>query len=111
MVNGRLKDWRPNFSVRTASGSDRIQHTHRSPIDPVATAQPHTTLVFHLPLLKKIALTIASDEKAIVTARNTPRGPNLKVTASTYASGSSHNQKTNRLMIVGVQVSPAPLND
>ncbi len=47
----------------------------------------------------------------MVSAMKTPRGPKPAGTASHHASGISHSQKTNRLMTVGVHVSPAPLND
>src|SRR3982074_3143871 len=71
----------------------------------------YTAWPFQFPRRKTNALTIARVENAIMMARKTPRGPSPKTTDNTYASGSSHNQNTNKLMIVGVQVAPAPLND
>ena len=41
--------------------------------------------------------------------QNTPDGPKPQTCDSRYAIGSSHSQKQNRLMMVGVKVSPAPL--
>src|SRR4051812_11645689 len=82
------------YSVRACSGSAR-----------------HTFFCFHFPRLKITALTTASVEKATATERKSPRGPSDVCFARTYASGISHNQKTNTFNMVGVKVSPAPLND
>jgi hypothetical protein len=54
--------------------------------------------------------TSASIEYAAVSAMDTPRAPNPACVDSHHAAGISKSQKTNRLMIVGVHVSPAPLN-
>lgn len=43
-------------------------------------------------------------------AMNTPVAPMENVLESNHASGIWKNQKPNKLMIVGVRVSPAPLN-
>ena len=43
-------------------------------------------------------------------AMNTPKGPKSKCFANSHASGICINQKPNRLITVGVRVSPAPLN-
>lgn len=50
-------------------------------------------------------------ENATAIATNTPSGPKFAHRASIHASGISHSQKQNRFSSVGVQVSPAPLND
>ncbi len=42
---------------------------------------------------------------------NTPCGPICQWIASSHATGIWNTQKQNRLIHVGVQVSPAPLND
>ena len=42
---------------------------------------------------------------------NTPFGPKPSGFASSHATGNSSSQKQNRLISVGVRVSPAPLKD
>ena len=44
-------------------------------------------------------------------AQNTPDGPSPAWCASSQANGISNTQKQQKLSQVGVQVSPAPLND
>src|SRR5207302_1973328 len=71
----------------------------------------YTTFPFHLPVLNTTALTTASVENATVIAMNTPNAPSPVWCDSTHASGISNTQNTNRLIHVGVRVSPAPLNE
>lgn len=52
-------------------------------VSPGAHLIYQTTLPLHLPRLKNIALTTASDENAIVTAQKTPCGPKPSVMART----------------------------
>lgn len=56
-------------------------------------------------------LTTANKEEAIAIDKNIPRGPSSKVLDKSQASGTSNIQKQKKLMMVGVLVSPAPLND
>src|SRR5215218_4553104 len=70
----------------------------------------HTFRVFQVPRRNTAALTMARLEYAMVKAQNTPRGPSAVCLASAHASGTSRTQNTPKLIQVGVQVSPAPLN-
>src|SRR4051812_50102607 len=71
----------------------------------------YTILAFHLPRRNITSAAIAYAENATGIATNTPSGPSLRWTASRYASGISNNQNEKNPSHVGVQVSPAPLND
>ena len=70
----------------------------------------YTAALFHVPRLKRIALTTASVENETVMAMNTPFGPSSNGKASVHASGISQSQKQKKLRIVGVHTAPAPLN-
>src|SRR2546426_963208 len=74
-------------------------------------ARRQTAVRFHRPRRRIAPAATASVENATATATKAPRGPMPRTTASAQASGISHSQKTIRLSIVGVKVSPAPLND
>ena len=56
-------------------------------------------------------LTIAYKDEAIAMDRNMPKGPSSNVLDRNHANGTSNIQKQKKLIIVGVFVSPAPLND
>ena len=62
----------------------------------------YTIFSFHRPRRNSTALTTAIVEYAMAIDQNTPDGPKPQMCASMYAIGSSHNQKQNRLMTVGV---------
>lgn len=67
---------------RRAPGPDRQDRLRRT-VPVLATTRPrHTTLPFHRPRRKTIALTTASVEKDTATAQNAPRGPRPRGTAS-----------------------------
>src|SRR5712692_4790804 len=73
-------------------------------------SRTQTRISFQRPRRNTSRLITARVENAMVIARNTPLGPKPAGLASRYASGISQSQKQNRLIIVGVNVSPAPLN-
>ena len=52
---------------------------------------------------------MAIDVSATGIAMKTPSVPNFNTTDNTYARGTWKNQNPNKLIIVGVFVSPAPL--
>ena len=56
-------------------------------------------------------LTMANNDDARAIAKKIPNGPSSNVLDSSHANGTSNIQKQKKLMIVGVLVSPAPLND
>src|SRR6187401_2639589 len=78
---------------------------------PISHLPSHTFIAFHRPCRKITALIIASAQYAPVIATNAPRCPRVVRDDSSHASGISNSQKTHRLIQVGVQVSPAPLNE
>lgn len=67
--------------------------------------------VFHLPFRNTMIPAIVIADSASNMAVKTPVGPNFKIIASKYATGTWNNQNPKILITVGVLVSPAPLNE
>jgi hypothetical protein len=70
----------------------------------------YTFFSFHFPFLNNRYAATVMEVSATGIAIKTPSGPIPNVFDKKYARGIWKNQNPNKLMIVGVRVSPAPLN-
>lgn len=99
------------LAVRSSAPAPSSGSGGRSPGKVERLRDAHTRRSFQRPRLKSSPPATAMVENEVVMAMNTPVGPKPTCFASTHASGISSTQEQRRFSHVGVQVSPAPLND